>query len=316
MEDGTRSLCCDKICGGKCGAPLGCSSRPGGATGCCGSQIHRACSASIGAPCRLAPDPPPVGHDASANKTWLLFQEDVIVAVGDALQPTKGGLVTSVEQAKLHGQVFIGGAGGLEKGQLLQPGSYRQLDLGNSSWWVSHNGVGYLLPRTAGAVAHVGAVNKTGSWSLLGVGSDTAVTMEVFDLFIEHRSRYLYLTLPTGGTPADMPEALASNAGGHALGLGIGYHAATDPSGTVLLAAVWGGGETTLTLGNWSVRTSRACALALRRWPYASVTASASVPGSSGGALALTMGGRTKTFALPAGDFAGSSVSAVMCQDC
>jgi len=101
-------ICCLKSCGECSGT--GCSQKKGGARGCCSGEIHRKCSATVGAPCRLSgggPSPPEKWPepDATANKTWLMF-ESVIVAAGEAEIPAKGTLVTSVEQTQLTGTQY------------------------------------------------------------------------------------------------------------------------------------------------------------------------------------------------------------------
>jgi hypothetical protein len=344
---GYEDICCLKSCGECSGT--GCSQRKGGDRGCCSSGIKRRCSSTVGAPCRTSGGPPPptpphgdAEPDANANKTWLLF-ENAIVAVGEAEIPRAGGLVTSIEQTLLRGAVHVGDA---HSGKELPPtGGELVIDLSSAGAWVLHGDVGYLLPQTPGAVAHVSNRNKTGAWSSLGVGSDAPVTEAVFDLFLVHEEEYLYVILPVNATASAMPAALATNAG-YSLGSGgTGIAAALNPTEDVLLAAVWAQ-SAVVNLGCWSVQPSRTCAFCLQKWANGTLSASVSVPGADGGNLTLIIddssceraasrtttspsqrreaasrasgvghcktggaGGLELSFALPAGDFSGSSVS-------
>eukprot|EP01052_Picozoa_sp_SAG31_P012344 SAG31_NODE_720_length_12587_cov_15.393114_8_plen_815_part_00 len=339
-------ICCLKSCGTCSGT--GCSARPGGAGGCCSSDIKRLCGngTMIKPPCRLgsAPIPSPSkwhhGPDARANKTWLLFR-DAVVAMGDAEIPRIGELVTSVEQALLQGPVYYGiPTVPAQKSVQVQPGTTKQFDLSEADVWIWHSGVGYLLPRTAGVVAHLSTTVRSGSWSLLGVGSDELITLAVFDLFLTHGNTYRYLTKPLAGDPSELARSL-ENMDGYMLGGNrtSGYHASTDSTGAVLLATVWSNStETLVKLRNWQVKSSRACAFVLHRWANGSMSASASVPGAHGGVLLLEVegtgqrlphrekkilvgnknhatsctshqdGGFSIMFQLPSGDFCGSSV--------
>ena len=99
-----------------------------------------------------------------------------------------------------------------------------------------------------------------------------------------------------------MPQALGSTAQ-HVLAGGgkTGFRAATNPAHDVLAAAVWAEGRCPVSLNatnatgaaplggcvSWSVITSRACAFVLQHWSNGSLSASASVPGASGGILRL-----------------------------
>jgi len=236
--------------------------------------------------------------------------------------------------------------GDAHSGKELPPtGGELVIDLSSAGAWVLHGDVGYLLPQTPGAVAHVSNRNKTGAWSSLGVGSDAPVTEAVFDLFLVHEEEYLYMILPVNATASAMPAVLATNAG-YSLGSGgTGIAAALNPTEDVLLAAVWAQ-SAVVNLGCWSVQPSRACAFCLQKWANGTLSASVSVPGADGGNLTLIIddssceraasrtttspsqrreaasrasgvghcktggaGGLELSFALPAGDFSGSSVS-------
>ena len=217
---------------------------------------------------------------ATANKTWLMF-ENMIIAAGEAEIPKKGVVVTSVEQALLRGAVYVGDA---KSGTLLPVGSERVIDLSAAGAWVLHNGVGYLLPQTVGAVAHISSANKTGDWSSLGVETGN-VTLGVFDLYIVQAKDYLYMIMPINATVSGMPAALAGS-GGYTLAGGDSsrFRAALDPTGDVLLGAVWAKDGTPVNVGCWSVRPSRACAFLLYKWVNGTLSVSASVPGADGGA--------------------------------
>jgi hypothetical protein len=339
-------ICCMKSCG-QCSGN-GCSSREGGARDCCSSEIHRRCSSTVGAPCRIdgqSPGPAPTPHtepDANANKTWLLFA-NAIIAAGRAEVPKLGGLVTSVEQTVLQGTVYVGDAGSMS---VLPDGSLHHVDLSKGGAWVMHDGVGYLLPQTAGAVMHVSNTNKTGTWSSIGVGSDTPVTTAVFDLYITHDDEYHYMIFPSNNTVATMPAVLSASGGYTTAGGGdSGFRAGLDPSGNVLLGAVWADAGAAVNIGCWSVTASRASVFILHKLPNNStLEASASVPGADAGNLILVIddsgcepveqgrhthllgprrslvgkspgckvgaaGALELEFALPTGDFSGSSVS-------
>jgi hypothetical protein len=279
------SVCCMKSCG-VCGS-TGCSRRKGGAKGCCGSQIQRSCSPTVGPPCLISgTSPPHPAADATANKTWLIF-ESMIVAVGDAEMPSVGQVVTSVEQALLQGAVYVGDT---QKGQLLPAGSERALNLSEEGAWVLHNGIGYLLPQTKGASAHVSIKNKSGDWSSIGVESGS-ITLGVFDLFIVHAQEYAYMVIPVNATVSDMPAALATTNSGYALAgdRNTEFRAALNPIGDTLLAAVWADTGTAVNVGCWSIRTSRACALLLQKYQNGSLSASVSAPGTDGGNLTLVI---------------------------
>lgn len=196
--------------------------------------------------------------------------------------------MTSVEQMILQGAVHVGDA---RSGSVLPDGSLHHVDLSKEGAWVLHDGVGYLLPQTVGAVMHVSNINRTGTWSSIGVGSDTPVTRAIFDLYITHGNEYQYTILPTNNTVATMPAALSAG-GGYILagGADSGFRAGLDPSGNVLLGAVWADVGVAVNIGCWSVTASRASAFILRKLPSNStLEASASVPGADGGNLTLVI---------------------------
>ena len=209
--------------------------------------------------------------------------ESMVVAAGEAEIPKKGAVVTSVEQALLHGAVYFGDA---KSGALLPAGSERQIDLSVVGAWVLHNGVGYLLPQTVGAVAHINNANKTGDWSSLGVETGN-VTLGILDLYIVQAKEYLYMIMPVNATVLGMSAALADSGGYVLAGDGTsGFRAALDPTGDVLLGAVCAkdGAPSYVNVGCWSVRPSRACAFLLHKWVNGTLSVSASVPGADGGA--------------------------------
>jgi hypothetical protein len=270
------------------------------------------------------------------NKTWLLFEE-AVVASGDAVLPSTGGLVTTIEQSLLNGVVVVGQERGA--GEPLAANSTRVLDLSVAGVWVVHAGVGYLLPQTPGASVHVSNTYKTGSWRDIGVDSTAQITMAVFDFYLMHGSQYSYTILPTNATASEMPGALTNTAGySTSSGGTAGYRAATDSRGKILLGAVWAAAGTVVNVDQWRVRASRACAFTARRWANASLSASLSVPGAdSGNATLIIYGAATKEqldersdfldgdkscvwaadgsltliFDLPGGDYIGGSVSVI-----
>ena len=336
----TGSLSCAMSCGTCSGS--GCWSRPGGATSCCGSHIKRTCSASVGPPCRFGPPPAP---QASANKTWLMF-DNVIIASGDADAPQSGGLVTAIEQSRLQGVVVVGQAGPTfaAAGKRLPPGSSLTLNLSGSGAWVWHHNTGYILPQTPGATLHVSNANRSGTWSALGVGAagvPDRVDLPVFDLHIEHRAAYRYMVLPATARLGDMSDLLANHSGYVVVGGGrSGFTAATrshrsPAEADVALGAVWSRAGVELRMGCWAVRASRECAFALQRWPNGTVRASASIPGVDGGDLILRVrdscanaprhagesvrvpgctrlgGGLLLNLTMRSGDYSGSSTTVV-----
>jgi len=253
--------------------------------------------------------------DANASKTWF-FVPTAVLCVGDA--KPQSGLVTTVEQALLQGEVLVSVGG--EAAVPLPAESVRSLDLSSGSAWVAHHNSGYLLPQMSGAVAHVSTMTKNGSWSSIGSGGHLPpqdnVSIPVFDLWIEHEEQYSYTVLPAA-TPAAVAAAADKNqkpVGGRA----EGYRAVVEKDGEeeLLLAAVWSNASSTLVHAGdgWSVSSSRACAFIVRAAGNGTLIGTASVPGADGGQLVLTVEHASlaeqceMTFELPTGDDSGRSV--------
>lgn len=128
-----------------------------------------------------------------ARKAWFFFDREV-VALGTDIEGTPHTTITtSINQARLTGDVTVGAAGGE---LLLEPDVHVALE-GVS--WVHHDGVAYVFAEPA-AVQLSNAV-RTGRWSDINSAySDQLISLPLFSLWIDHSGagpkEYAYIIAP------------------------------------------------------------------------------------------------------------------------
>eukprot|EP01043_Picozoa_sp_COSAG02_P044983 COSAG02_NODE_4069_length_5831_cov_3.564778_2_plen_789_part_00 len=261
-------------------------------------------------------------RDVSANKSWFMF-DTAIACCGSTAEDA----VTTIEQSNLQGVVIFSQNGAAPT---VLGASQRSFNLSAGPMWVHHHGTGYLIPRTANAVAHLSGMVKHGNWSDISNDAESGqtplpdgggVSLPVFDLFItHHNSGYGYIVLP--GTALASMQHLSETAAGLTsswVDTGTVYHAVADKDR--LLVVAWS--VSTIRLADWEVTPSRASMFVLQSMPDGTVGASASVPDAGGelhlvvkaaphwsGSSAMGVKSCTLRFNLLDGDELGKSVSA------
>jgi chondroitin AC lyase len=110
-----------------------------------------------------------------ARKAWVFF-EDVVICLGTGISSTSDfDVLTTIDQSRLSGKVQVDGAG-------------RALSEGESGTWhtrsVTHGAFHYVFPVPTEVM--VSAQERSGSWSLIGVGSEEEIRLPVFTLTMSH----------------------------------------------------------------------------------------------------------------------------------
>ncbi|MEU8225871.1 polysaccharide lyase 8 family protein [Kribbella sp. NPDC048915] len=217
-----------------------------------------------------------INHDKTlqARKSWFCLR-DSIVALGAGITGTDGFAVeTIVENRNLHedgtAELRLDGAAAVD-------GTY-----GDPRWAHLEGVGGYLFP--AGGVLRVQREDRTGSWSEINVGNDTAGsttphTRRYAKLILEHGTTtgaYTYVVLPnathrrTAELAADPGMAICANT--------ADVQAITSYRENLVLANFWTAGAVTEIVGGTGVRavtTDRPASVVIgRRGPVTTVAVS------------------------------------------
>lgn len=128
-----------------------------------------------------------------ARKSWFYFDREVVCLGAGIHNPTEYPVVTAVNQCLLKGPVII------QEPRLqrvaVQSGDHTLEDGGS----VHHDNIGYYFP--AGTPVQTEWGPREGRWSDIGPGSSELLTIDVFDLWIDHgvmveNGTYFYIVLP------------------------------------------------------------------------------------------------------------------------
>lgn len=137
-----------------------------------------------------------------AQKAWFYFDAE-FVALGSGITDTSGTDVrTAVNQSLLHGDVRVANrAAPVTRGEHHETGVR----------WVWHDDTGYIFP--ADAPLRLSNQTQTGRWSDIGAGPETPVSLDVFNLSLDHGSKpqnasYEYIVVPNA-TVAALNERVA-----------------------------------------------------------------------------------------------------------
>jgi len=142
----------------------------------------------------------------TADKAWFFFDSSYMaLGAGITLEnDSEHDVATSVNQPLLKGDVLTNQASGP-----LRQGSYGFES--SKRVWIYHDHVGYVFAPDTRVSLSLGP--QTGRWSDIGTGPDTPVTINVFNLWIDHghapqEAHYEYTVLPNA-TPAEVAQRTA-----------------------------------------------------------------------------------------------------------
>jgi chondroitin AC lyase len=124
-------------------------------------------------------------HDFTrARKGWFFFDDEyVCLGAGIESPSRKFPVVTTVNQARLNGEVTVSQAAGVTA---LSKGVHQITD----ARWVFHDGTGYMFPGST--AIHVSNRQQTGRWTDISKQSSSPkelVNEDVFALWIDHGVR-------------------------------------------------------------------------------------------------------------------------------
>lgn len=145
----------------------------------------------------------------TGRKSWFFF-DDEVVCLGAGITCTQSeNVATTLNQTLLNGSV-VTKVGGITT---TLPAATQQV-YNNNLNWVLHNNVGYFFPL--GGNVTVSNQTQSGSWSTIGTGSATAISADVFKLWLNHgasptNASYAYIVAP-GLTNATQMDAYNSAA--------------------------------------------------------------------------------------------------------
>ncbi|MGN6491297.1 MAG: polysaccharide lyase family 8 super-sandwich domain-containing protein [Agriterribacter sp.] len=250
-------------------------------------------------------------YKITAKKAWFFF-DDEVVCLGSGINSTAAEAInTTVNQSFLTTEVIASTTNGTTA--TLSPQA-QQAYTGNLKW-VSQGNIGYFFP--SGGNLTLSNQTQTGTWkSINSSQSDAQVSGNVFKLWINHgvkpvNSAYAYIVVPGLGTQEQMQaydmsriQILANTDNIQAI-----RHTALDRLQIVFYKA----GE--FTNGTTVVKVDQPCVLTLKNLQTNNVTVHVADPSQSQAQITVSLKTdlftvtRTGTFALPQGDFAGSTVS-------
>ncbi len=207
----------------------------------------------------------------SAHKFWMMF-DDGFAALGAGINcDSRNPVVTSINQCLLHG------------------------DVSNHDQTVSHDGFTYVIPAPQKILLATGP--QTGKWSDLGTGPAEPVTMDVFNLSIDHGAHprdasYNYFVFAGEDHSADV-EVVSNTPDLQA----VNHH-----KQKLLGAAFWKAGK--LIAGDRTVEVDQPCLVMI-----SPMRVCVSNPRNTEMRVNVTLDdGAPMVFDLPGGEMAGSTV--------
>ena len=240
--------------------------------------------------------------DLVANKAWFFFDSSY-VALGAGItlaDDSDRQVATSVNQPLLNGEVLSSQSSGP-----LSQGSYG-FDSPKRAW-IYHDRVGYIFAPDTHISLSLGP--QTGKWSDIGTGPDKPVTVNVFNLWIDHGNApqdasYEYTVLPNA-TAAQVAQR-AANPLLRVLSNSTAIQAVYNPR--LKLAEIVFRQPAYIWTPIGTVRTDHECLLLVRQ-TNAGWRVTASDPQNVPLSLTITINEKPTTIQLPGGNSAGSSVS-------
>ena len=239
----------------------------------------------------------------AAKKAWFFF-DDGYLCLGAGIHladDTEHIIATDVNQTLLAGDVLTSS---IPTSRLRKDA--HSYEAGKIAW-VYHNGVGYIPGRDCRISLTNGP--QTGAWSEIGTGSSKAITLPVFNLWIDHgraprAGSYQYAILPGASV-----KHLAARAGSpvmQVLSNREDTQAVWHSELNIVMAAFRQPGFLATPMGR--VEVDHSCLLLVRKvaggWKI-----TASNPENQPLTLHVEVGGRKIAIDLPGGNFAGSSVT-------
>jgi len=249
-------------------------------------------------------------YSTKARKGWFFF-DDEIVCLGAGISSTAPQAInTTLNQCLLSGPVSI--SDGLQTSLLAS---------GNHSMplkWAWHNQVGYYFPEPTNV--RISNQVQSGSWKSINSSySADVISKDVFKLWVNHgtapgNASYAYIVLPGKSTAQQM----ASYSSNH-LSILSNTDTVQAVSNSVLnqLQVIFYAAGT-LNVQGITLQADRPCALILKNFNQPEITVTAADPSQRQSALKVRFSSaalpqmKELTVALPAGQMAGSSVSAVI----
>ena len=244
-----------------------------------------------------------------AGKSWFMFDK-LVVALGSGIRSASPDpITTTLNQAYLKGEVLVEYNGG--PGDVVEAGVHAL----KNPRWVLHNDIGYLFPEDS--TVHLMARPQSGSWQYAYVvGSPDLVTENVFTLFLDHGTKpdgaaYAYILAPAASRQSmqELAEENPVKIIRNDEAVQAVYHRALQMGGAVFYEP----GRVTFSTG-LTVSVDRRCILLLKGGGDNPDQITVADPENLSGTLTVTLDSagsesRTIVFALPEGEFAGSSIT-------
>jgi chondroitin AC lyase len=234
----------------------------------------------------------------SARKAWFFYDHAYLcLGAGITTAVANDDVITDVNQTLLSGDVLTDS----------QKFSQTSGVMSGAMTWVYHNHVGYLLgPGTA---AQLWAGPRTGRWSDSGTGSTAPVTLDVFDLWIDHGrgcrdGKYQFIVLPA--TTPEQTAKRSADSGINVLANTSDVQAAYNGPHGVLGIVFWKPGSLDTPIGK--IESDTACLVQVRDTDQGRAVTVAN-PRNLGGIVTISIGGRRMSIELPGGEDAGRSVT-------
>ena len=240
-----------------------------------------------------------------ATKAWFFF-DDSYLCLGAGIKmdgDAEHSVATDVNQTLLRGDVTTNEAAGpLENGAHSFPG--------RRTVWVHHDDVGYVFPNGGNIELSIGP--QEGRWSDIGSGSNEPVSLQVFNLWIDHgytpsASAYQYLVMP-GASVADT-NYQAEHPSTVELANNERIQAVWNKRLSIAMIAFYQPGSVQTPLGLFSADHS--CLLLLRKTAKGTAISAAN-PENLALTLHVEVGSQKISIDLPSGNFAGSTVTAIV----
>jgi chondroitin AC lyase len=215
----------------------------------------------------------------TAHKAWFFFG-DAFLCLGNSITlDGDNDVVTAINQCHLRGEVKSG------------------------ENWIHHDNVGYIA--LAGTKLQATTATQSGKWSDIGAGTDEAVSVPVFNLWIDHGkspkdATYQYLVSP--GVTAEQTELRVKQTGFKVFANSANVQAVYEAKSNRLAIAFWKAGSVKTPLGEMSV--DQPCLVLIRDGK-----AFVSNPVQEAMTVQMKVGDKAATVELPAGALGGSTVA-------
>lgn len=142
-----------------------------------------------------------LNHDGiTGKKAWFYFDDEVVALGANISGASTSSVVTSINQTLQRGNVTLKD---LKQDQvtILNKTGDQGEKIANSTSWIYHDGIGYVLPRGSGEI-YLKAFNQTGNSNLITTGGfNMRISIPVMSLWIDHGNSpqnawYNYILVP------------------------------------------------------------------------------------------------------------------------